>query len=200
MLVPRHCAQAALSLIYSTAEHCAPAWCCSVHTHLIDRVLNDALRIVTGCLRPTPMNNRPVLLGIQSTELCRQGATLSLAKRSCLDPAHILHGQPTEPHAVSKEKLKSRYSCAPVAQKLLHNLSELGICVAQWTNLTWNTSLQEYVSARCLHSYGQHKTYWYEFDQNSLGQTQSPEYWHWAFRFVHAQMGSRFFSEMQVWR
>ena len=44
---------AALSLIYSTAEYCAPAWCCSAHTRLIDSVLNYALRIVTGCLRPT---------------------------------------------------------------------------------------------------------------------------------------------------
>ena len=43
---------AALSLIYSTAEYCAPAWCRSAHTRLIDSVLNDALRIVTGCRRP----------------------------------------------------------------------------------------------------------------------------------------------------
>ena len=40
---------AVLSLIHSTAEYCAPTWCRSAHTHLIDSVLNDALRIVTGC-------------------------------------------------------------------------------------------------------------------------------------------------------
>ena len=45
---------ATLSLVYSTAEYCAPVWCRSTHTRLIDSVLNDALRIVTGCLRPTP--------------------------------------------------------------------------------------------------------------------------------------------------
>ena len=55
---------AALSLIYSTAEYCAPAWCRSAHTRLIDSVLNDALRIVTGCLRPTPTNNLSILSGI----------------------------------------------------------------------------------------------------------------------------------------
>ena len=38
---------AALSLIYSTAEYCAPAWCRSAHTRLIDSVLSDALRTVT---------------------------------------------------------------------------------------------------------------------------------------------------------
>ena len=83
---------AALSLVYSTAEYCAPAWCRSAHTRLIDSVLNDALRIVTGCLRPTPTDDLPILAGIQPAELRRQGATLSLAYRSTMDPDHILHG------------------------------------------------------------------------------------------------------------
>ena len=99
---------AALSLIYLTAEYCAPAWCRSAHTRLIDRVLNDALCIVTRCLRPTPTDNLPVLSGIQPAELRRQRATLSLTNRSSLDPGHILHGQLTEPRAGSKERLKSR--------------------------------------------------------------------------------------------
>ena len=34
---------ATLSLVYSTAEYCAPVWCRSAHTRLIDSVLNDAL-------------------------------------------------------------------------------------------------------------------------------------------------------------
>ena len=83
---------AALSLVYSTAEYCAPVWCRSAHTRLIDSVLNDALRIVSGCLLPTPTEYLPVLSGIQPAELRRQGATLSLANRSSLDPDHILHG------------------------------------------------------------------------------------------------------------
>ena len=61
---------AALSLVYSTAEYCAPVWCRCVHTRLIDSVLNDALRIVTGCLCPTPTDHLPVLAGIQPAELC----------------------------------------------------------------------------------------------------------------------------------
>ena len=92
---------AALSLIYSTAEYCAPAWCRNAHTRLIDSVLDDALRIVTGCLRPTRTDNLPVLSVIQPAELRRQGA------------------------------------------KLLHNLSEMGIRDAQWTNLPWDTEYSE---------------------------------------------------------
>ena len=38
---------AALSLVYSTAEYCAPVWCRSAHLRLIDSALNDALRIAS---------------------------------------------------------------------------------------------------------------------------------------------------------
>ena len=65
---------ATLSLVYSAAEYCAPVWCRSAHTRLIDSVLNDALRIVTGCLRPTPTDHLPVLSGIQPVEVRRMGA------------------------------------------------------------------------------------------------------------------------------
>ena len=77
---------ATLSLVYSTAEYCAPVWCRSAHTRLIDNVLNDALRIVTGCLHPTPTNHLPVLSGIQTAELRRMEATLSLAHRRSWTP------------------------------------------------------------------------------------------------------------------
>ena len=143
--MPKHCA-AALFLIYSTAQCCAPAWCRSAHTRLIDSVLNDALWIVTECLRSTTTDNLPVLSGIQPAELCRQRATLSLANRSSLDPGQILHGQLTETQAVGKERLKSRRSFVPAARKLLHNLSELGIRAAQWTNLTWDTEFSKSIS------------------------------------------------------
>ena len=140
-------APAALSLIYFTAEYCAPAWCRSTHTRLIDGVLNDALRIVTGCLQFTPTDNLPVFSDVQPAELRSQGATPSLANRSSLDPGPILHCQLTEPQAVSKKRVISRHPCAPAARKLLHNLSELGICAAQWKNLTWETEYSKSMSA-----------------------------------------------------
>ena len=51
-----------LSLVYSTAQYCAPVWCHSAHTRLINSVLNDTLHIVTGCLCPTPTDHLPVTL------------------------------------------------------------------------------------------------------------------------------------------
>jgi len=53
------------SLVHSTAEYCAPVWCRSAHTRLIYPVINDALRIVTGCLHLTPTDNLPILASIQ---------------------------------------------------------------------------------------------------------------------------------------
>ena len=81
---------AALFLVYSTDEYCSSIWGRSAHTRL--SALNDAWHIVTGCLRPTPTNYLPILSDIQPAELCRLGATLSLAYRGFLKPDHMLHG------------------------------------------------------------------------------------------------------------
>ena len=72
---------ATLPLVYSISEYCAPVWCRSAHIRLMNSVLNDALRKITGCLRPTPTDHLPVVSGIQPAELRRMGATLSLAHR-----------------------------------------------------------------------------------------------------------------------
>jgi len=79
-----------LALVHSTADYCASVWCCSAHTRLTDPAINNALRIVTGCLHPRPMDNLPILTGTQPAELCCKGATLSLA-RHAIDPGHPLY-------------------------------------------------------------------------------------------------------------
>ena len=129
---------AILSLVYSTAEYCAPVWCRSTHTRLIHSVLNDALRIVTGCLRPTPTNHLPVLSGIQPAELRRMGATLSLAHRGSLDPDHILYGLLSGSSDTRQVRLRSGRLFVPVARNLLDNLASLGIRASEWTNHKWN--------------------------------------------------------------
>ena len=140
-----------LSLVHSTAEYCVPVWCRSAHTHLIDSVLNDALRIVTGCLRPTPTNHLPVLSGIQPAELCRMGATLSLAYHGSLDPNHILYGLLSGSSDTCQLRLRSRCPFVPAVWNLLDNLARLGICTSEWTNHKWNA---EYCESACrLHAF-----------------------------------------------
>ena len=140
---------ATLSLVYSTAEYYVPVWCRSVHTFLIESVLNDALRIVTGCLHPTPMDHLPVLSGIQPAELCRMGATLSLAYRGSLDPDHILYGLLSGSSDTRQVRLRSRRLFVPGAQNLLNNLARLGICTSEWTNRKWNVEYCEIAFRLC---------------------------------------------------
>ena len=133
-------------IVYSTAEYCAPVWCRSAHTRLIDIVLNDALRIVTGCLRPTPTDHLSILSGIQPAELHRLGATISLAKRGTLDPDPILHGQLAGLPDVPRDRLKSRRPLVPAPRKLLNDLSKLGIRAAHWTNYRWSAEYSKRTS------------------------------------------------------
>ena len=130
---------ATLSLVYSAAEYCVPVWCHSAHTRLIDSVLNDALCIVTGCLHPTPTDHLPVLSSIQPAELCRMGATLSLAHRGSMNLDHILYGLLSGSSDTRQVRLRSRCPFVPVARNLLENLAILGIHASEWTNHKWNT-------------------------------------------------------------
>ena len=125
---------ATLSLVYSTAEYCAPVWCRSAYTRLIDSVLNDALRIVTGCLRPTPTDHLPVLSGIQPAEFRQLGATLSLAHRGSLDPDHILYGLLSGYSGNRQVRLRSRHPFVSAARNRLDNLARLGVRASEWTN------------------------------------------------------------------
>ena len=129
---------ATLTLVYSTAEYCAPVWFRSAHTRLIDSVLNDALRIVTGCLRPTPTDHLSVLSSIQPSELRRLGATLSLTYHGSLDPDHILHDLLSGSSDTGQMRLRSRRPFVPAARNLLDNLARLAIRASEWTNYKWN--------------------------------------------------------------
>ena len=128
-----------MSRVYSIAEYCAPVWCRSAHTRLIDSVLNDVLRIVTRILRPTPTDHLPVLSGIQPAELRRMGATLSLAYRGSLDPDHILYGLLSGSSDTRQVRLRSRRPFVPASRNLLDNLARLGIRASEWTNHKWKT-------------------------------------------------------------
>ena len=130
---------AASSLFHSRAEYCAPVWCCSAHTRLIDSVLNDALRIVTECLRPTPTDHLPVLSGIQPAELRRMEVTLSLAHRGSLNPDHILYGLLSGSSDTRQVRLRSRRPFVPAARMFLDNLARVDIRASELTNHKWKT-------------------------------------------------------------
>jgi len=84
-----------LALVHSTAEYCAPVWCRSPHARLTDPTINDALRIVIGCLRPLPVG------------------------RCAMEPGHLLHSALTRPSGAAAPRLKSRHPFVPAAQQLI---------------------------------------------------------------------------------
>jgi len=129
---------ATLALVHSTAEYCAPVWCCSAHTCLIDPTINHTLRIVTGCLHPTPAGNLPILAGIQPAELHHREATLSLGRRA-MEPRHLLHSALTHQAGVAARCLKSRHPFVPATQQLISFSDNNNIRAAQWVDHQWNT-------------------------------------------------------------
>jgi len=106
------------------------------------------MQIVTGCLRPTPTDNLPILAGIQPTELHRIGATLSLARRA-MEPGHLLHSTLTYPSSANAQRLKSRHSFVHATQNLI-NLFDNNIRAAQWADYQWNVEWVENPTRLCI--------------------------------------------------
>jgi len=128
---------ATLALVHLTAEYCAHVWCRSAHTRLIDPTINDALRIVTGCLRPRPADSLPILAGIQPAEIRRRRATLSLGRRA-MEPGHLLHSALTHPSGAAARRLKSRHPFVPAVRQLISFSDNNNIRAAQWADHQWN--------------------------------------------------------------
>ena len=126
-----------ISLVYIIADYCTPARCRSAGS-----VLNDALCIVTRCLRPTPTDHLPILLGIHPNVFRQLRATLSLAYRGSQDPDHILYGLLSRSSDARRDGLRSRRKLVPAARNLLNKarfvIDALGIRASQWTNYRWN--------------------------------------------------------------
>ena len=78
---------AALALIYSAAEYCAPAWYNSSHKGKIDVQLNSAMRLVTGTMKSTPTPWLHVLSNIAPPQLRRKSAAHREWHRSLDDVA-----------------------------------------------------------------------------------------------------------------
>ena len=97
----------------------------------------NVLRIVIGCLRPTPADYLPILAGIQPAELRHSGATLSLGRRA-MEPRHLLHSALTRPSSAAAQCLKSRHPFVTAAQQLISFSDNNNIRAAQWADHQWN--------------------------------------------------------------
>ena len=64
-----------MALCYSVAEYCSPVWSRSSHSKTVDRKLNESMRIITGCLKSTPVQWLPTLSSIAPPHIRREEAT-----------------------------------------------------------------------------------------------------------------------------
>ena len=94
------------ALVFPAAEYCAPVWSRSPHVKKVDVAINSSLRTISGCLKPTPVFQLPVLAGIAPAGLRRKAATLALARKEVKHDWHILHD--TTKNEVPPCRLKSR--------------------------------------------------------------------------------------------
>jgi hypothetical protein len=67
---------AALDIVYSTVKYCAPVWLNSVLISKIDVQLNNAMRIICGCVKSTQLPWLPTLAHIARPKLRRKAAAV----------------------------------------------------------------------------------------------------------------------------
>lgn len=94
-----------IALSLSAGEYASPVWNRSVHARLVDTALNDTCRIITGCLKPTPVGMLYPLAGVAPPEVRREVASSIERAKSELDPRH-----PMFHHIPVPQRLKSRHS------------------------------------------------------------------------------------------
>ena len=120
----------ALALCFSSAEYASPVWSRSSHASKIDPVLNAACRAISGCLRPTRVDDLYLLCGIAPRHIRRAVSSQLEKLKQENDPLHPLYEQ--DP---ARKRLKSRHS-------FLHSVEPLdGSARTRRLNL-WSSHLQ----------------------------------------------------------
>ena len=71
----------ALALCYSVAEYCSPVWTRSTHAQKVDTKLRESMRVVSGCLKPTPVEWLPVTSAIAPPHLRREQSNQDWIKK-----------------------------------------------------------------------------------------------------------------------
>ena len=86
-----------LALCYSAGEYCAPVWCRSAHTGLVDAQLNSTMHLISGTLRLTPLPWLPDPANIEPPALRRKAATDRLVAKASAHESWPLHHDISNP-------------------------------------------------------------------------------------------------------
>ena len=120
----------ALAPSYSAAEYACPVWERSAHAKRLDPVLNESCRLITGCLKPTNVNNLHLLAGVAPPEIRREAVSKLERSRQAYDPRHMLFN-----HQPAPSRLKSRRS-------FLHWVELLKEKISTWREEAWKRKLK----------------------------------------------------------
>ena len=93
----------ALALSYSTVEYAAPVWTILPHAKNLDPGLNQSCRSVTGCLKPTNVEDLYLLSGIVYRNLATRGNNTILRT----PPPHISSSEEILPRLTRRGSLSS---------------------------------------------------------------------------------------------
>ena len=93
----------ALALCYSIAEYAAPVWARSTYADILDPELNKACRAITGCLKPTYVEDLYLLAGIAPPDIRRDVCTRMERTKQIEQVTNSLFGQ-----IPARSRLKSR--------------------------------------------------------------------------------------------
>ena len=93
----------ALVLCYYVSEYVAPVWARSSHAQKLNPELNSVCRAVTGCLKPTNVEDLYLLVGIAPPDIRRDVCARLEKTKQETNEAHSLYG-----HNPAERRLKSR--------------------------------------------------------------------------------------------
>ena len=111
----------AVTLCYSVAEYAAPLWARSHHAHVMGSELNTARSVITGCLKPTNVEDLYLLAGIAPPDIRRDVCARVEKKKQESYVAHSLYGQtPTESRLKSRSCFLSSVSPSDFHPKVIH--------------------------------------------------------------------------------
>ena len=115
----------ALALCYSTAEYTAPVWARSSHANKLNPVLNQSCRSITGCLKPTNVEDLYLIAGIAPPDIRREVCARVERTKQTKDERHSLFG-----HTPAPVHLKSRQPFLPNVQPM--DFSAKTVRCANW--------------------------------------------------------------------
>ena len=92
-----------LAIFYSAAEYACPVWAGSPHASKLDPKLNDACRSITGCQRPTNIEELYLLAEIAPSDIKRDVCARVEKKKQETNASYSLHDQVSAERRLKKE-------------------------------------------------------------------------------------------------